>query len=95
MHDLIEFTASSNVIDLGCGTGSLTIQIHDLSPGTPILATDIADGMLEEVEKLQLPSVKTQKVDGATLTGLQDDVFSHGASSFAIGFIPDPKRELE
>lgn len=95
MHALLEFTASSNVLDVGCGTGSLTVQIHEKNASTPLLATDIAEGMLEQVEKLQLAHVKTQKVDGATLAGLQDDTFSHGASSFAISFIPDPKRKLD
>ena len=82
LHALEPFTASSKAVDLGCGTGSLTIKIHDKSPETQCLATDIAEGMLQQVDRLGLANVSTQKEDGATLAGLGDGSFSHGASSF-------------
>jgi ubiquinone/menaquinone biosynthesis C-methylase UbiE len=79
---------------MGCGTGSLTVVIHEKSPTTSILAVDIAPGMLEEVNKLRLPNVSTQQEDGTTLAGLEDASFTHAVTSFAIMFIPDPRRKL-
>ncbi|KAK4554215.1 hypothetical protein LTR86_008743 [Recurvomyces mirabilis] len=91
LHTVHPFTSTSHAIDLGCGTGSLTRKIHEKCPETRILATDIATGMLSQVDALKFSNVTTKQVDGAMLEGLRDGDFSHGVSSFAISFIPEPR----
>ncbi|EMC92008.1 hypothetical protein BAUCODRAFT_160615 [Baudoinia panamericana UAMH 10762] len=92
---LLPFTEESSVLDVGCGTGSLTVKIHEICGQARILATDVAEGMLAEVNKLHIPHVTTQFEDGATLAGLKDASFTHGLSSFATHIIPDAMRVVK
>ncbi|KAF2764846.1 S-adenosyl-L-methionine-dependent methyltransferase [Teratosphaeria nubilosa] len=95
LHAITPFTPTSSTIDIGCGTGSLTVSIHKKCNATKILATDIAEGMLAEVDKLHLPNVSTKQVDGATLAGIESDTFTHGVASFTINFFPEPIHAVQ
>ncbi|KAH9819368.1 S-adenosyl-L-methionine-dependent methyltransferase [Teratosphaeria destructans] len=95
LHAIAPFTPSSTTIDIGCGTGSLTLSVHQKCPAAKILATDIAEGMLAEVDKLHLPNVSTKQVDGSTLEGIGNDTFTHGVASFTINFFPQPIHAVQ
>lgn len=90
VHELAPFTYSSRALDVAAGGGSLTVKVKEKSPSTEVLATDIAPGMLAQIDKFNLEGVSTQVEDAVTLSGLQDASFTHGLSSFAIQFTPDP-----
>lgn len=47
---LPESLPSGNVFDLGCGTGYATLALRRRYPARPLLACDIAAGMLQEAE---------------------------------------------
>lgn len=89
VNDLFPFTSSSFALDVGAGAGSLTACVQNKSSETRVLATDIAEGMLAEINKRAWPGVSTQKADAVTLDGLSDGIITHGLSSFAIQFAPD------
>ena len=89
-NDISSFHATSYVLDVGAGTGSLARQVVERETGVRVLATDISEGMLATIDKLALPGVSTQHEDAVTLSGLADNTFTHGLSSFAIQFTPDP-----
>jgi ubiquinone/menaquinone biosynthesis C-methylase UbiE len=89
INEISPFTKDSNVVDVAAGAGSLTIVVHEKSPEARVLATDIAEGMLVQIDKRGLANVSTQREDAVTLAGLQDNSFTHGMSTFAIQFTPD------
>lgn len=94
VNELSPFTNSSNALDVGAGAGSLTLCVHKANPDSKILATDIAEGMLAQIDKHGISNITTQREDAVTLSGLTDNSFSHGLSSFAINFVPDPEAAL-
>ena len=94
-------TQDSYVLDIGTGAGAVPESITESFPGIRILATDIAPGMIEAVEKKHLPNVSTRIVDASpvnNVTGLGvDGTFSHAFSTFMIMFTLEPMnvvREL-
>jgi ubiquinone/menaquinone biosynthesis C-methylase UbiE len=78
----INLTPEMNVIDFGCGTGLLTLQIQPFVHS--ITGVDSSQGMLDifkmKVAKLKLNRVKTMIIDsdkGDTLTGNYNLVLSN------------------
>ena len=80
----------SYAIDVGAGNGNLTVGIQKTNPLTRVLAVDISEGMLQEIDKLNLPNIITQQQDAVTLSDLADHTFTHGFSSFTFPFVSDP-----
>jgi len=83
------FNEHSYAHDNGTGGGSIARAIKERYPTTKILATDISPGMLKQVDSLNLPGLSTQLEDAVTLSGLDDNIFTHSLTSFAIQFTPD------
>jgi ubiquinone/menaquinone biosynthesis C-methylase UbiE len=78
----INLTPEMNVIDFGCGTGLLTLQIQPFVHS--ITGVDSSQGMLDifkiKVAKLRLNRVKAELIDldnGDTLTGTYNLVLSN------------------
>jgi 2-polyprenyl-3-methyl-5-hydroxy-6-metoxy-1,4-benzoquinol methylase len=78
----IILTPEMDIMDFGCGTGLLTIQLQPLVHS--IIGIDSSQGMLNvfnaKVVKLKLPNVRSQLVDlskGHTLSGNYDLVVSN------------------
>ena len=91
----------SYVLDIGTGAGAVPESIARSFPGTRILATDIAPGMIEAVEQKRIPNVTTRVVDASqtnNVTGFGlDATFSHAFGTFMIMFVLEPMnvvREL-
>ena len=85
----------SYALDVGAGSGTLAACIVRTNKETRVLATDISQGMLDEIAKRQLPNVTTQIEDAVSLSGIKDNTFSHAFTSFAIQFTPDPLACVE
>lgn len=87
-------TQDSYVLDIGTGAGAVPASITKSFPGIRILATDISPGMIEAVDKLQIPNVSTRVIDASQMnnvTGLGvDATFSHAFSTFMIMFTLEP-----
>ena len=81
----------SYVLDVGAGTGAVTLALKSKYPNTKILATDITPAMLQTIAEQILPNVATQIVDARGLTAtLGKDRFSHVFSSFMLQTILTP-----
>ena len=91
--------SASYVLDNGAGTGTLTDYLTSSYPGIRVLATDIAPGMLEALDKKQIPNVKTGVMDAAELDNIEglgpDGSFSHAFSTFMIMFTTQPLNILK
>lgn len=90
VDEFAPFANDSYVLDVGAGAGSLTLCVNRKNPESKILATDISEGMLAQISNYGLPTISTQREDAVTLSGLHENTFSHGMSSFAFNFLPDP-----
>jgi len=51
LDEILKHTRPGNVLDLGTGTGILGLALARLSPGTPVLATDIAPHAVATAER--------------------------------------------
>ncbi|KAK3169665.1 hypothetical protein OEA41_009049 [Lepraria neglecta] len=91
--------SASYVLDNGAGAGTLTDCVTSSYPSIRVLATDIAPGMLEALDKKQTPNVKTGVMDAAELDNIEglglDGSFSHAFSTFMIMFTTQPINVLK
>jgi ubiquinone/menaquinone biosynthesis C-methylase UbiE len=86
---------NSSALDIGAGTGSLTIQLSRRFPSVPILATDISAGMLAVIEALRLPNVTTRIADASRAGALEAGSASHVLNTLMVQFLPDPQDAVE
>lgn len=64
-HDLIArilLDSPQHVVDLGCGTGTVTALLHDRWPGASIIGVDNSSAMLDRARQA-LPAVKFEAAD--------------------------------
>lgn len=96
------FTSSSYAVDLGSGTGSITIELSTRHPLLKIAAVDIAPGMLEILDRrvrsdeLPVPKekadIKTYVLDAAELANHFGHGFcSHIFSTFMVQYAHQPR----
>ncbi len=67
------------IIDLGCGTGELTLRLADTLPESQTLGLDNSDSMLAKAKLHQRNGVTFQSGDQAHLSGTWDLIFSNAA----------------
>ena len=84
--------SAASVHDAGAGNGSLTAALSLKHPALPILATDIAPGMIAALDARQLPNVRTHVLDSCASNPeiLRSDSFSHVLSSFMLQYTYNP-----
>lgn len=83
-------TSSSLVLDSGAGTGVLTEMIVRRAEGVSVIAGDVAPGMLQVLDKKQLPQVKTLTLDATkdhVAQGVPASSCTHAVTSFMVQFI--------
>ena len=81
---------AGDVLEIGCGTGFLTIQLAQLFPDRQCEITDIAPRMLDickQRPELQSSQLHFREIDAESF--LQDKQFALVASSFAMQWLPD------
>lgn len=86
---------SATAFDNGAGSGVTTTALRTRFSNLPILAADLSPGMLDIVEKKNLPHVKCQVLDAINLSPIANNTFTHALSTFMIQFTPDPLRALK
>lgn len=82
---LIDIRDNMSVIDLGCGTGELTLSLKDMLPGSTVLGIDSSQEMLEMAKNKSVPGLSFK------LLGIQDieDEWDLIFSNAAIQWLPD------
>ncbi len=63
LMNLIEKTSAPHVVDLGCGTGELTSELHDYLSAGETLGIDSSEAMLKEAHQFSRPGLSFQKAD--------------------------------
>jgi trans-aconitate 2-methyltransferase len=76
---LVEVRPGLRVVDLGCGTGELTLRLADHLPGSQVTGLDNAASMLEKAAPLSRPGLRFEDGDQAELSGEWDLIFSNAA----------------
>ncbi len=85
-------TGSSYILDNACGPGIVSEQIKLLYPDAKILATDLAPGMIDEVQNAIKTNgwseMKTEMLDVRDLATLKDEIFTHVITNLGMP-VPD------
>ena len=91
------------VLDVGAGTGAVTLAVAAHYPKTELVATDISPGMLDTISKRQLLNVSTVLGDARDLKNVISShsggrggltAFSHIFSTFVLQWMMDPVQAI-
>ena len=80
---LIRVRSDMSVVDLGCGTGELTLRLAEWLPGSRVLGIDTSEEMLAKARELERPGLHFERRDLRALEGRWDLVFSNAAIHWA------------
>ena len=88
--DLLAAKSGERILDLGCGTGTLTAEIA--SRGAEVIGVDRSDEMIDEARK-KFPAIRFEVGDARELNFSQefDAVFSNAA----LHWIPEAERVVQ
>ena len=77
VFSLIDVRPGLKVIDLGCGTGELTLRLADRFPESTVLGIDNSPEMLERARQWARPGLSFSLAGVGDVAGEWDLVFSH------------------
>lgn len=77
LFSLIKVREGMSVLDLGCGTGELAVQLSQRLPNSRVTGIDSSAQMLEKARGLSSERVAFQSGDVESLQGEWDLIFSH------------------
>jgi SAM-dependent methyltransferase len=92
MADLAEVRAGMRVIDVGCGTGSLTGEIVDRVGAASVTAVDPSTSFVDAVRQ-RYPGVETHEATAEKLP-FSDGVFDRVLAQLVVHFMSDPVSGL-
>lgn len=76
---MVRIRPNLKVVDLGCGTGELTLRLMETLPGSDVVGMDSSPQMLERAAPLSKPGLRFELRLIENLEGQWDLVFSHAA----------------
>jgi trans-aconitate 2-methyltransferase len=79
LFQLVQVRPGLEVIDLGCGTGELTLQLAERLPGSQVLGIDSSPEMLERASQNKHPRLRFEQGLIQEASGEWDLVFSNAA----------------
>jgi trans-aconitate 2-methyltransferase len=90
---LVEPVPGGRVVDLGCGSGELTAELHRHTAAAETIGIDSSANMLEQATQHATDSLRFERADLATWkpTGPVDVVFANAS----LQWVPDHPRLLE
>lgn len=74
---LIRVRPGLRVLDLGCGTGELTLKLHEQLPGSRVTGVDASAEMLQRAGQLARPGLEFRQGLVEDVAGAWDLLFSH------------------
>lgn len=93
----IEFAgaaAGERVLDVGCGTGSLTFGLAEAVAVSRISAVDLSPIFVEEAKRRNTdPRIDIREADACALP-FEDDQFDRALSLLVLHFVPDPAKAV-
>jgi SAM-dependent methyltransferase len=91
----IEFAAigaARNIVDIGCGTGSLSFALAEADPGAAITGLDYGQAYVDYAQsKAQGTRLSFEQGDAAALP-YADRTFDAAVSLLVLNFVPDAER---
>jgi SAM-dependent methyltransferase len=83
------------LLDVGCGTGSVALELWRRCPGRSIRAVDVAAAYLEFARRREGgESIAFEQADAAHLP-FAAGTFAGAIAQLALNFMPDPRRAAE
>lgn len=83
--DLIDPCPGARIVDLGCGTGEITAELHKRMQAGKTLGLDTSDAMLIKAQTFETEGLSFEKGDISGFGGEWDVVFSNAA----FQWVPD------
>lgn len=80
------------LLDVGCGTGSLTYKLREMAPSSTIVGIDVAERYLEYARARGTDPNITFQIANATSLPFGDSEFDRALSLLVLQFIPDTDR---
>jgi trans-aconitate 2-methyltransferase len=76
---LVQVRPNMQVVDLGCGTGELTLELADALPNSNVFGFDLSLEMLEKAKQYAGPNLHFEHGNLTELNGTWDLIFSNAA----------------
>lgn len=89
LRRLLRAVPGGRVVDVGCGTGALTAELHQSSGAAETLGVDSSPAMLAEAAALRVPGLSFRLGDAAQMEGSGFDLVFANAS---LQWVPDHLR---
>lgn len=81
-------------VDVGCGTGALTMTILAAAAPREVVGVDPSDGFISHARRqIQDPRATFRSGDAQNLP-IEDDAFDAAVSGLVLNFVPDPARAV-
>jgi len=93
---MLDFLAPSagDLLDVGCGTGSLAFAMHGRWPSRQVVGADIAAAYIEEARARAVDGSPRFDVAEAGALPYADDSFAAAAAQLVLSFVGDPDRAV-
>jgi SAM-dependent methyltransferase len=94
---LLQFTSvndGESILDVGCGTGSLTLAIAAISNPSRVVGIDISEPYVEFARRRTSDTRLRFDVGDACSLPYSDGEFDRALSQLVLQFIPDPKQAV-
>jgi SAM-dependent methyltransferase len=90
--DFARIRNTGDVLDVGCGTGSLAAEIARRGPGQRIIGMDVAESYLTYARALHtLPNLRFELGNAGSLP-FADGTFAASLAQLVLTFVPDPRQ---
>ena len=88
---------TGTVLDLACGTGDFTVEVHRRYPATEIVGVDLTPEMLEiaQAKTSGMRGIRFQTGDAQNLAGIPDGTFGLIVCAFGFRNFPDKPKALQ
>lgn len=84
----------TSALDIGCGSGALTVQLAERLPIAQVDAIDIAEGMLDLAAEIHAHPQVSYYVGDAEEIPFEEKVFDLVFSNFVLQWCPNPVQAL-
>jgi len=93
--DGVEFPASADVLEVGCGTGVLTRVLAALPEVETVVGVDLAESLLDRARELAagIPNMRFEAADARALP-LADESVDVVVFDSTLSHVPEPERAL-
>jgi ubiquinone/menaquinone biosynthesis C-methylase UbiE len=94
LYDKVELKNKKNILDVGCGTGAVTLDIAQYTEGQ-VTGIDIDSEKLEEARKVlsSIPNIKLMEADVLNLP-FEDEIFDLVLFNVVLIYIKDQQKAL-